>query len=92
VKRTDRDEPICVVIHIYMETTQGISLYSYFYLKLAKKPCFSYYLLCFFFYKIGKQKVERVLLGRGEIFGMEGGGGRKRGRRVNMVQIMYTHI
>jgi hypothetical protein len=39
-----------------METTQGISLYSYFYLKLAKILCFSYYLLCFFFYKIGEQE------------------------------------
>jgi hypothetical protein len=38
-----------------METTQGISLYSYFYLKLAKTPCF-YNLLCFFFYKIGEQE------------------------------------
>jgi hypothetical protein len=40
-KRTGRDEPIWVVIHIYMETTQGISLYSYLYLKLAKALCFS---------------------------------------------------
>jgi hypothetical protein len=39
-----------------METKQGISLYSYLYLKLAKAPCFSYYLLCFFFYKIGEQE------------------------------------
>jgi hypothetical protein len=34
-----------------VETIQGISLYSYLYLKLAKIPCFSYYLLYFFFYK-----------------------------------------
>jgi hypothetical protein len=33
-----------------METTQGISLYNYLYLKLAKTPCFSY-LLSFSFYK-----------------------------------------
>jgi hypothetical protein len=45
VKGTGRDEPICVVIHIYMETTQAISLYSYLYLKLAKIPCFSYRLM-----------------------------------------------
>jgi hypothetical protein len=38
-----------------MEITQGISLYSYLYFKLAKMPCFSY-LLCFFFYKIGEQE------------------------------------
>jgi hypothetical protein len=33
VKRTRRDEPIAVVTHICMETTQGNSLY----LKLAKR-------------------------------------------------------
>jgi hypothetical protein len=38
-----------------METTQRISLHSYPYLRLAKTPCFSYYLLCFFFNKIGEQ-------------------------------------
>jgi hypothetical protein len=35
-----------------METTQRISLCSYLYLDLAKTPCFSFYLLYFFFYKI----------------------------------------
>jgi hypothetical protein len=59
VKRTGRDEPVWVVMHICMETTQGISFYSYLYLKLAKTPCFSYYLLCFFFYKIREQKGGR---------------------------------
>jgi hypothetical protein len=48
VKRFGRDEPIWVVIHICMETTQGISLYSYLSLKLAKMPYFSYYLKKFF--------------------------------------------
>jgi hypothetical protein len=42
--------------YICMEITQGISLYSYLYLKLPKTPCFSYHLLCFFFYKIGEQE------------------------------------
>jgi hypothetical protein len=36
VKRSGRSEPVWVVIHICMETTLGISLYSYLYLKLAK--------------------------------------------------------
>jgi hypothetical protein len=36
VIRTSRDEPFGIVIHICMETTQEISLYSYIYLKLAK--------------------------------------------------------
>jgi hypothetical protein len=55
VKRTGRDEPIWAIIHTCMETAQGISLYSYLYLKLAKTPCFSYF-LCFFFYKIRRQE------------------------------------
>jgi hypothetical protein len=54
VKRSSRDEPILVVIYIFMETTQRISLYSYIHLKLAKMLCF--YLTCFFFNKIGEQE------------------------------------
>jgi hypothetical protein len=42
--------------YIYIETTQGNSLCSYLYLKLAKMKCFSFYLLCFFFKKIGEQE------------------------------------
>jgi hypothetical protein len=49
VKRSGRDEPIWVAMYIFMETTQGISLYSYLYLKVAKMPCFAYCLLCFLF-------------------------------------------
>jgi hypothetical protein len=60
VKRSGRDEPMWVVIHMCMETTQGISLYSYPYLKLAKTPCFIYYLKCFFFYKISEQEDRRM--------------------------------
>jgi hypothetical protein len=56
VKRSGRNESVGVVIHIYMETTQGNALCSYLYLKLAKKSCFSFYLLCFFFYKIREQE------------------------------------
>jgi hypothetical protein len=37
---------------MFMEAMQGISLYSYFYLKLAKTPCISFYL----FDKIGEQE------------------------------------
>jgi hypothetical protein len=57
VKRSGRDEPLQVVIHICMEKTQGISLYSYLYLKLTKITCFSYYFYGFFsFYKIREQE------------------------------------
>jgi hypothetical protein len=48
--------PIGAAIHMCMETTLGISLYTYPYLKLAKKPRLSYYLLCFLFNKIGEQE------------------------------------
>jgi hypothetical protein len=53
--------------------------------------CFSFYLLCFFFYKIGEQEGRT-----GSDQGSEGwhrwdgGGGRERGRRMNMVQKMNT--
>jgi hypothetical protein len=46
-----------------METTQGISLYTYLYLKLAKMPCFSYYLYVFSSTKWENKKTEQVLPG-----------------------------
>jgi hypothetical protein len=55
VKRSGRDEPIQVVIHMYMKTMLGISLYSYPYLKLSKMLCLSYYCLCLLFNKIGEE-------------------------------------
>jgi hypothetical protein len=55
-KGTCRNDLVGVVIHICMETTQRISLFSYLYLKLVKTSCFFYYLLYFFFYKIGEQE------------------------------------
>jgi hypothetical protein len=78
VKSSGRDEPIWVVIHVCMKTTQGIPLYSYLYLKLTKVACFSHYLLCFFF----KKKAEQVLAG---------GGGYGMGRQ-EVEQIVYTHV
>jgi hypothetical protein len=56
VKRSGRDESMWVAIHKYMEAMLGISLYSYLYLKLAKMPCFSYYVLNFLFNKIGDEE------------------------------------
>jgi hypothetical protein len=79
-----------------MEITQGISLCSYLYLKLAKIPCFSNYILCFFLlqnWRTGGQ--NRFCQGRmrgGVWYRWEEGGSRERGRRVNMIQIMYTHV
>jgi hypothetical protein len=36
--------------------TRNLPVQLYLYLKLEKTPCFSYYLLCFFFYKIEEQE------------------------------------
>jgi hypothetical protein len=56
-------------IHIYMEAMLAISLYSYFYPKLTKPLCVSYYLLCSLFNKIGEQR------GQHRFFLEVGGGG-----------------
>jgi hypothetical protein len=44
-KRSGRVEPMWVVIHMCIEKTQGISLYSYLYLKLTKTPCLFLFLM-----------------------------------------------
>jgi hypothetical protein len=58
MKKIKGDKPVGVIIHIYIEISQGNSLCSYLYLKQAKISWFPY--LSFFFYKIG----EQVLRGR----------------------------
>jgi hypothetical protein len=73
MKRTSRDKPIGVVIRICTETKTMNSLCSYLYLKLAKTSCFSFYLLSFFFYKIGEQ--EGKIGCRGGRVGTGGKGG-----------------
>jgi hypothetical protein len=95
VKKSSRDEPIGVVINTCMKTTQRIYLCSYLCRKLAKKPYFFFYLLCFFV-----PQSQRT--GRHDRFCPEWGGqdlslvgGRKlseKGRKINMMQIMYTHV
>jgi hypothetical protein len=54
LKRSGRDEPMWVEMHMYMVAMLGISLNSYLYLKLAKMLGFSYY-FCFLFNKIGEE-------------------------------------
>jgi hypothetical protein len=49
VKRSVKDEPMWVAIHKCIETAIGISLYSYFYFKLAKIVYLSYHLIYFLF-------------------------------------------
>jgi hypothetical protein len=78
VKRSGRHEPIWVVIHICMETTQGLSLYSYLYLELWKYHVFLIIFYVFFFYKIREQ---------------EGGTGSAwRWGVGEVVQIICTHV
>jgi hypothetical protein len=48
VKKSGRDEPNWVVIHLFMETIQVISLYNCLYLKLAKTLFF----LIFFIFSL----------------------------------------
>jgi hypothetical protein len=55
VKRSGRDETMWVATHMCMEAMLGISMCSYLYPKLAKTVCFSYYLLCFLYNKIGEE-------------------------------------
>jgi hypothetical protein len=51
MKKIRRDKPFGIIIHLYMEISQGISLCSFLYLKQAKMSCFS-----FFFHKIREQE------------------------------------
>jgi hypothetical protein len=82
VKRTGRDEPIGVIIHTCMETTQRISLYSYPYLKLVKTPCFSYYHFLFFLLQNWRTREWNG-------FCPEAGVGCGKGE---VAQIMYTYV
>jgi hypothetical protein len=80
VKGSGRNEPMWIAIYMCMETTQGISLYSYLHLKVAKSLCFSFHLIWFFFQKIGEQEG-----GTGCAWGQGWGG-------VEVAQIMYTYV
>jgi hypothetical protein len=74
MKKNGGDEPIQVIIHIYMVISQGNSLCSYLYLKQAKKSFF-----IFFFYKIGEQESRTGPVGWG---GVQMGVGRWQGKEV----------
>jgi hypothetical protein len=70
-----------------METTQGNSLCSYLYFKLAKTLYFSFSLLSFFFYK--SREMEGRTGGEGKDWHLWEG---RRWQRINTVQIMCTHV
>jgi hypothetical protein len=65
MKKSGRDEPIWVIIHKCMETTQGISLYNYLCLKLAKCHVFLIIFYVFSSTKLENKKAEQVLMGGG---------------------------
>jgi hypothetical protein len=71
VKRTGRDEPVGVVVLVFLETIQGHSLSSYLYLKQAKTSYISFYLFCFFLLQ-NRRRAEQVLWSRGKESGTSG--------------------
>jgi hypothetical protein len=60
VKRTRGDEPIGAVIHICKEISQGNSLCSYIYLKLANHHVFLFIFYLFSSTKSENKRVEQV--------------------------------
>jgi hypothetical protein len=60
MKKIRGDKPTGVIIHTYMEISQGNSLCSYLNLKQAKMSCFTFSLFSFFFYKIGDQEGKTI--------------------------------
>jgi hypothetical protein len=84
VKRTRGDEPIGVAIYICLETTQGNSLCSYLYLKLAKVFMFLFLSYVFSSTKLENGRVPRKVCVCGGL-ALEGeGSGGERSRRMNM--------
>jgi hypothetical protein len=90
VKRSGRDEPVWVVIHMCMEAMLGISVYTHLYLKFAKMLCLSYYFLCFLFNKIGEESRKGSAWKRGWGWGVREKG--SRGQGGEMAQTMYSHM
>jgi hypothetical protein len=84
MKRSGRNEPIQVAIHMCMEAMLGISLYTNLYLMLTKIFCLSYFL----FNKIGeKDRTGSAWKRRG----WRGWGG-VRGQGGEMAQTMYAYM
>jgi hypothetical protein len=93
MKRSRSDEAFGIVIHICMETTQEYYLCNLSLSQTSKKCHVSFfYLLCFFFYNFEEHEG-----GTGFDVGRcwhqwEDGGGGDRGKSMNTVQIMCTHV
>jgi hypothetical protein len=78
VKRSGRDKPIQVAIHMCMEAMLGISLYSYLYLQRAKMVCLPYYFL-FSLQQKSENKRQNRFCPEAE-------------RRGAVARTMYTHV
>jgi hypothetical protein len=78
VKKSGKDEPIRIVVHMCMDAMLGISLYNHLYLKLAKMLCLSY-LLCFLFNKNWRKGQNRLCLEARGVGGEREGVGEQRG-------------
>jgi hypothetical protein len=63
VKRTGRDEPVWVVMHICMEIVQRNSLCSYLYLEVAKLHVSHFIFYVFSSTKLENRRAEQVLQG-----------------------------
>jgi hypothetical protein len=91
-KTTGRGESIGAVICISMGTTQGNSLCTIFISNCQKHhvSLFNF----FFFYKIREQEDGKGSAQgeAGKLVPVGGGVGRERGRRMNTVQTIYTHV
>jgi hypothetical protein len=85
VKRSGRNEPTWVAIHMCMEAMLGISLYSYLYIKVAKMLCLLFFIsYVFSSKKSANKRTEQVLPRNGEAGGW-GDGGQEGERWLNNV-------
>jgi hypothetical protein len=56
MKKNRGDEPVGIIMHIYMEISQGTSLCSNLYHKQSKMSIFFFFPFFFFFYRTREQK------------------------------------
>jgi hypothetical protein len=86
MKKSGRDEPIRVLIHMCMEAMLGISLYSYLYPNQQK--CFVFLIIAYVFSSTKLDKRAEQVLPGSEVGGEEREGMGGRGRDGPM----YEHI
>jgi hypothetical protein len=84
-EESGRDEPIRIILHMYMEAMLGISLYSNHYLKLQMRYVFLIFAYVFSSTKLEK-RVEQVLPGS-KVFG-----GEREGEGGEVAQTMYENM